>query len=107
MRLFLRGLFALFIGCLLMSDIVYSSTKFHDLYQLLPAEMHQWRYDGKDKTYDPQTIFDYIDGAGEVYRAYNFLVLIVRRYERPNQPNLTVDLFDMGSADNAFGIFSF
>jgi len=30
-----------------------------------------------------------------------------RRYEREGQPAITVDLFDMGTSENAFGIFSF
>lgn len=64
----------LIAGCLLMSGIVSSSAKFSDLSKLLPVEVHGWRSDGKYYTYDPQTIFDYINGANEIYRTYNLMM---------------------------------
>jgi hypothetical protein len=107
MKRFSKGFLTFILGCVLMSDLAYSSPKFPDLSYLLPAEVHGWRSEGRDETYDGQTIFDYINGFGEIYLAYNFRFLLVRRYEKPSQPRLTVDLFDMGSAEDAFGIFSF
>jgi len=74
---------------------------------VLPDEILGWKWDGKEETYDRKTIFDYIDGTGEVYLAYNFHRVFVRRYEKPNQPRITVDLFDMGSPEDAFGVWSF
>ncbi len=74
---------------------------------MIPTEVMGWRWDGKDKVYDRETIFAYIDGMGEVYRAYNFRQVLVRRYEKPEQPSIVVDLFDMGSPEDAFGVFTF
>ncbi|MCX7967130.1 MAG: hypothetical protein N3B10_01435 [Armatimonadetes bacterium] len=74
---------------------------------ILPDEVLGWRWDGKEEVYDRETIFDYIDGMGEVYRAYNFRQVFVRRYEKPDQPRITVDLFDMGFPEDAFGVWSF
>jgi hypothetical protein len=74
---------------------------------ILPTEVLGWRWDGKEEVYDRKTIFDYIDGMGEVYLAYNFRQVFVRRYEKPNQPRITVDLFDMGSSEDAFGVWTF
>lgn len=76
------------------------------LQNLLPGEVHGWEAEGEDEFYDPQTIYDYIDGAGEVYRAYNFQLLLARRYVREGQTDLVVDLFDMGSSRDAFGVFT-
>lgn len=73
---------------------------------LLPQEISGWKAKGEDKTYNPETIFDYIDGAGEVYRSYNFRKLFVRRYTKEGKPEIVVDLFDMGSSKDAFGIFT-
>ena len=72
----------------------------------LPAEVAGWRTDGGDKEYDDQTIFQYIDGGGEVYRAYGMRLCLARRYERPGQPALLLDLFDMGRPADAFGVFT-
>lgn len=77
-----------------------------DLSELLPLEVNGWEAKEKDKVYDPETIFDYIDGAGEVYRSYNFKELRVRRYSKENQPDIIADLFDMGSSRDAFGVFT-
>jgi len=74
--------------------------------ELLPREIHGWKAEGKDEIYDPQTIFDYIDGAGEVYRSYNFKKLLARRFIKEGQPDIVADLFDMASSKDAFGVFT-
>lgn len=80
--------------------------KHADLSQFLPLESSGWKASGSDEIYDPETIFEYIDGAGEVYRAYNFRRLFVRRFEREGRPAVIVDFFDMGRAEDAFGVFT-
>ena len=77
-----------------------------DLGALLPKEINGWSVAGEDKLFDTETIFDYINGAGEIYRAYNFKSLLARQYSREGQPNIIADLFDMGSAKDAYGIFT-
>jgi hypothetical protein len=52
-------------------------------------------------------VFDYIDGAGELYLAYGFEQLAVRRFEKADQPPLTIECYRMASAEGAFGVFSF
>ncbi len=73
---------------------------------LLPREINGWEAKEKDKLYDPQTIFDYIDGAGEVYRSYNFKLLLARRFSKEGQPDIVADLFEMASSKDAFGVFT-
>jgi hypothetical protein len=77
-----------------------------DLGALLPKEIKGWSVSEEDKLFDTETIFDYIDGAGEIYRAYNFKSLLARQFTREDQPKIIADLFDMGSAKDAFGIFT-
>ncbi len=77
-----------------------------DLGSLLPQEIQGWKAEEKDRSYDPKTIFDYIDGAGEVYRAYNFRELLVRRFKKEGQPEIIIDFFDMASSKDAFGVFT-
>jgi hypothetical protein len=59
-----------------------------------------------DQTFDAESIFDYIDGAGEVYRSYNMKLLVARRFHKDGKPDIVVDLFDMGSPEDAFGVFT-
>lgn len=71
-----------------------------------PAASEGWRWDGKEEIYEAREIFDYIDGAGEVYLAYNFKNLTVRQFEKKGHPRIVAELYDMGSPNDAYGIFS-
>lgn len=59
-----------------------------------------------DQVFEAASIFDYIDGAGEVYRSYNMKLLVARRFHKDGKPDLVVDAFDMGSSADAFGVFT-
>lgn len=72
---------------------------------LVPRDVLGWTA-VEDHSFDADTIFEYIDGAGEVYRSYNMRSLFARRFEKAAEPALVVDLFDMGTAADAFGVFS-
>ena len=73
----------------------------------LPSEAGGWKWDGKELKYDSRTLFKYIDGAAELYLAYGFANLTVRRFEKSNQPPLIIELYDMGSSEGAYGVFSY
>lgn len=74
---------------------------------LVPKEMLGWKTDGKDGFYNPKTLFQYIDGGAEVYLAYDFRQEFARKLVKSGQPAITVDVFDMGSSEDAYGIFTF
>ncbi len=78
-----------------------------DLIVQLPAKIEAWALVGAPEQYDRQSIFDYIDGAGEVYLAYNFRDVKVYHYMASGKPEITVELYDMGSDKDAYGIFSY
>jgi hypothetical protein len=48
--------------------------------------MAGWKWDGKESTYNSRTVFDYINGAAELYLAYGFQRLKVRRFAKPGSP---------------------
>ena len=73
----------------------------------LPSEAGGWRWDGKEMNYDSRTLFKYIDGAAELYLAYGFQSLTVRRFEKSNQPPVIVERYEMASSEDAYGVFSF
>lgn len=74
---------------------------------VLPSAAAGWSWDGQEARYDPRTVFEYIDGAGEMFLAYGFDQLAVRRFEKPGQPPLTLECYRMATAEAAFGVFSF
>jgi len=77
-----------------------------ELRDLLPMEIHGWKVAEEDREFNPEIIFDYIDGAGEVYRSYNFEKLLSRHYFKKGQPEIFADVFDMGTSADAFGVFT-
>lgn len=75
--------------------------------QALPAEAGGWRAAALPAVYDALTIFRYIDGHGEVYRAYGMLACLAQRYAGPaGEGDIVADVFEMPSAADAFGVFS-
>jgi hypothetical protein len=73
----------------------------------LPSEAGGWKWDEKEMRYNSKTLFGYIDGTAELYLAYGFQNLMVRRFEKSNQPPLIVELYEMASSEDAYGVFSF
>jgi hypothetical protein len=71
----------------------------------IPVTAGPWLSEA-DRIFDASTIFDYIDGAGEVYRSYNMKRLVARRFHKDGKPDIVVDAFDMGSSADAFGAFT-
>jgi len=48
-----------------------------------------------------------MNGAAELYLAYGFRNLTVRRYEKPERSAITIELYEMASSEDAYGVFTF
>jgi hypothetical protein len=72
----------------------------------LPEAVGEWtRVSGSDR-HDSETIFDYMNGGAEVYLGYRFRHLDVYEYRSPDAGDLLVELFWMGTSDDAYGLLS-
>jgi hypothetical protein len=60
---------------------------------------------GAAEVYDPETLFEYINGAAESYLAYGFEELTVQSYEENGEVVLVVDVYQHRDRVNAFGIY--
>ncbi len=59
------------------------------------------------QSYFPESLFEYINGAAESYLSYDFRELLVAQFEKEGtEATMTLEVYDMGMAINAFGIFS-
>jgi len=78
-----------------------------DLSKLIPDTVGTWAPvdDYPDARYDKQTIFDYMNGAGEVFLSFAYQEMFVRYLEKQDE-QLTIELYDMGNSADAFGIFA-
>ncbi len=72
----------------------------------LPRSIGAWTQSGGPKFVGPQDIFNYMDGAGELYLGYRFKRLEVQRYGSANQGEILVELYWMESSDDAYGLLS-
>jgi len=77
-----------------------------DAASLLPAALAGWSANANDRNFSRDNIFDYMDGAGEIYLAYAFEHLLVRNYTHPAAPPIVAELYQMSSSEDAYGIFS-
>lgn len=74
---------------------------------ILPQSAGAWTKAGPPLTVDATTIFDYMDGAGEMYLAFGFDRLEVTEYKTEGRPNdLTAEVYFMKSPADAFGLLS-
>ncbi len=73
----------------------------------LPSSVEGWQRSPDAQHYDPETIFSYIDGHAEVYLAYGMRGCDAERYTGPaGEPDLILDIFEMASSADAFGVFT-
>ena len=92
--------------CLLASALVIAASQAAWYEPMLPDAAGGWRACGAVRTYDCAHIFDYIDGAGELYLAYDFRDVAVRDYEKPGAPKITADVYRMSTSRDAYGVYS-
>jgi hypothetical protein len=77
-----------------------------ELQTVLPKQALVWSAETEDRIYNSETIFGYINGGAEVYRAYNMRHCLSRRYTSADGPAIVLDIFDMGSSGDAYGVFT-
>jgi hypothetical protein len=99
--------YSLLILLLLVPGVFDVSDAQKPLTDLLPEAFDGWDISEKDQTYNRDNLFEYINGGAELYLSYGFTEVLSRRYSRPDQPDVVVDVFDMQNSRNAFGVFSF
>jgi hypothetical protein len=103
---FIFLIFILFIPLLKVEGIFSEKKDPSSLRSLLP-EVELWKFTEAPMNYLPPTLFEYIDGAADIYLAYDFKELIVGQYKKGDKnQSLTVEIYDMGDEKNAFGIYS-
>ena len=53
-----------------------------------------------------EALYDYIDGGAEQFISYGYTSALSKTYEKGDNPEVRVEIFDMQHAKNAYGIFS-
>ena len=73
----------------------------------LPDTILGWTASGAELRYGRENLYEYINGGAELYLSYGFDGLISRSYSKEDEPDIVVDIFDMGASRSAYGVFTF
>lgn len=108
-------------GLAVLPSILPAGGVVDDFGRSIPRTVGGWEAREPDRVFDRATLYDYMDGGAEVFLAFDFRRVWTRRYvprgsapddgaaaagALPEAPELTLDIYDMGSPAEAFGIFS-
>jgi hypothetical protein len=74
--------------------------------QALPLEISGWKTGREDQVFTRDDVFDYMNGGGEIYLAYDFQFVLVREYVRDDAPSFVAEIYQMSSSEDAFGVFT-
>ncbi len=64
-----------------------------------------WSQDGPARSYDKETLFDYMDGNSEGYFAYGFVLMKGVTCVNAAADQLVIDVSEMGDPERAWGFF--
>jgi hypothetical protein len=65
-----------------------------------------WKPTAEVETYSPTTLYEYIDGAADLYLAYDFEELKVADFKSEKKGAVTLEIYRLHSPTDAFGIYS-
>jgi hypothetical protein len=67
-----------------------------------------WRLAQGPRIYDEVTLYEHIDGAAQFFIDYGFRLIATARFEEEADPqsSIQVDVYDMGTSEMGFGIYS-
>lgn len=100
------GILLLFLFILYLQNPMLSQDENESLKALLPV-MEGLVSMEAPQTYYPENLFEYINGAAEIYLSYGFKELIVAEYKKSNSSDtVAAEIYDMGDHKNSFGIYS-
>ena len=69
-------------------------------------EMSGWKSSGEVQTFTPKTLYEYIDGAADLYLSYDFQELRVAEYLNERKASVIVEIYRHQTPADAFGIYS-
>jgi len=93
----LVGLLLAFAGCSPPDNV--------EQLDLFPAQCGPYRRTADVARYTPANLHEYINGEAPYVVSFGFQGLATADYRRADEPATTVDVYDMGSAQNAFALF--
>ncbi|MBN1348649.1 hypothetical protein JXJ21_04505 [candidate division KSB1 bacterium] len=103
-RWFCMVLFILIVG---LKPCLWATTD-DRLVSLLPPTnfLENWQWEESPQMYEPDNLFEYINGSADLYLAYDFKQLATVGFIDPAEMSIVIDIYDMGTPLDAFGVYS-
>jgi hypothetical protein len=65
-----------------------------------------WSLSGEVATFDPDTLFDLVNGQADSFFVYGFAEAAMGSYDGPDGASLRIEIYRLGSPADAYGLFS-
>ena len=85
--------------------LLYGIMTAQTLKSLLPFPTGPWTTSSDPRHFTGEQLYEYIDGGAELFLSYNYREAVSQKYVSDNEPEVVADIFDMGTAANAYGVF--
>lgn len=73
---------------------------------IFPKAYGTWIYSDSIRIFNPENLYDYIDGGADSYLSYNFKELSVITYNKSDNKYITIEVYNHQSPLLAFGIYA-
>lgn len=90
----------------LLGFIIFLSVPLTEAKDFKFPEIAGWKQSGEVETFIPKTLYEYINGAADLYLAYDFEELKVTEYKNEKNGSVTIDVYRHRTPLHAFGIYS-
>jgi len=94
----------LWLIAILAAPLTAATPLLPDLAALFPT-LEGWSRDGATELFQPDNLYEHINGAAENFLACGFELLAVQNYVNPERQAVTAEIYFHGSPENAFAIY--
>ncbi len=92
--------------CLVLSTVIILWGSISKAKDFKFPEIAGWKQSGEIQTFIPKNLYEYINGAADLYFAYDFQELKVAEYQNEKKASVAVDVYRHKTPLHAFGIYS-
>jgi hypothetical protein len=92
--------------CLILGIITFLWVSGIEAKDLKFPELTGWKQSGEIQTFSSKNLFEYIDGAADLYLSYDFQELQVAEYQNEKKASVTIEVYRHKTPIYAFGIYS-
>ena len=94
------------VACWIWGIIIFSLVPRVEAKDFKFPEITGWKQSGEIQTFIPKTLYEYINGAADLYLTYDFQELKVAEYQNEKKASVTIDVYRHKTPIHAFGIYS-